>query len=243
MSDGGNGPRATHLVPPEAWSAEAVDIEGDAYRHLFRARRLAVGDPLRLVDGAGRSRLGRVAEVGSKRARVETGAELPSMEPALRLTLIVGALRPERASWLVEKATEVGVRRIRFLATERTPRSYGGGRLDRLRRVATSALEQCGGARLPELDGVHPWSALEGLWPDPGERVVLSPGAPSLVSRAEGLAAAGEAAVLVGPEGGFTDAEVEAAESQGARPVGLGGRVLRVETAALVAAGTLLGLC
>ena len=112
---------ATLLTSPELVIGDRLEVEGDAYRHLFRARRLAVGDALRVVDGRGRARHGRIVEVGRTRAAVELGDELPSLEPATRARLLVGAARPERASWLVEKATELGAESIVFIASERTP--------------------------------------------------------------------------------------------------------------------------
>ena len=130
---------ATHLTTPELFEAGQLEIEGDAYRHLFRARRLAAGETLRVVDGRGRARSGQVEAVDRSRAIVTLGSPIPNLEPPFDVHLLVGALRPERASWLVEKATEVGAASITFFSSERTPRAYGQAKLERLRRVARSA--------------------------------------------------------------------------------------------------------
>ena len=226
----------THLVSPGAFEEASVQIEGDTYRHFFRARRLAQGERLRLVDGAGRARWGRIENVDRKSATVLCGDPAPTHEPSFRLTLFVAALRPERASWLVEKATELGVTAIRFLASDRTPRKYGSGQLDRLHRVAAAAVMQCHRSLLPEVSGVHPWTDLENLLEKPSntaECFVLDPsGRESLRWRSD---AADVGAVFIGPEGGWSPAETEELQQRGCQKVGLGPRILRVETAAVVA--------
>src|SRR5215510_9030142 len=105
----------TLLVDASSFDAPEARIEGDSYRHLFRARRVEAGTELRIVDGRGRARWGRVARVDRTSATVALGEAAPDREPAFRLELLVPTCRPERASWLVEKATEVGVFAVRFL--------------------------------------------------------------------------------------------------------------------------------
>ncbi|MCG8458106.1 MAG: 16S rRNA (uracil(1498)-N(3))-methyltransferase [Holophagales bacterium] len=222
-----------------------IRVEGDTYRHLFRSRRLAVGDTLRVVDGEGGARRASVASVDRRSARLVLGDVLPARDPELRLHLVVGALRPERASWLVEKATELGVRSLTFVTAERAPRDYGAGRIDRFRRVSVAALEQSHRARLPEIRGVIPWrQALTDL--PPGRCFVPSPGAHPLLravaknpgdTETSGL---GEPSLVIGPEGGWSPGELGQLRAAGGEPVGLGEGVLRVETAAIVAAAVLL---
>lgn len=228
---------ATLLVTPGELDGERCEVRGTAYRHLFRARRLATGESVRLVDGAGRARTGRVARVGRDAATLELGPEAPSREPPVALTLLVGTLRPQRASWLVEKATELGVAAVRLLATERGARDLGAGTFERLRRVAASAVEQCGRARLPEVTGVHPWSDLSRLVADCAARWICQAG---VAGEPAGAPRGVAGCVLVGPEGGWTAAELAAAAALGCRPLTLGPRPLRVETAALAAAALLL---
>ena len=130
----------THLVAPETFDGDRVIIEGDAYRHLFRARRLAQGAPLRIVDGAGRARSGTIDHIERKRATVELGDPLPSHEAGRNLRLVVAPLRPERASWLVEKATELGAARIQPMVTRRCVADKLN--MDRARTIATEAAER-----------------------------------------------------------------------------------------------------
>lgn len=235
-------PVTTLLLTPELLAGDEAAVEGDAYRHLFRARRLAVGDRLRVVDGVGAARWAEVVEVDRRRGRLRLLDPAPPGESDLRLELLVAAPRKERASWLVEKATELGVVAVRFLASERSPRSLGPGTRERLLRVAASALQQCGRSRLPEVTGVHPWSELPGLLEGIDDRWYLDTGAAPGTWGGVASAGGGGGAVLVGPEGGWTEGEAEELRSLGCRAVGLGERVLRVETAAIVAAAALLVL-
>jgi len=226
------------LLDRAAREGAELAVEGDAYRHLFRARRLAVGDGLRVVDGAGGAWSARVGGVGPKRAVVRLGGVEPSLESPLRLELLVGLPRPQRAAWLVEKATELGVAAIRFLHTERTVREAGRGTLERWRRVAAAALEQCGRARLPEITGPHGWEDLPDLLAPCAPRWVLDPGAQPPAAPAS--APESPVAALIGPEGGWTTPERATLATLACHPAGLGPRTLRTETAALAVAALLL---
>ncbi len=228
----------TLLLPPELFAGERAPVEGEAYRHLFRARRLAAGDRLRVVDGRGGARWAEVEAVDRRRASLRLLGPAPANEPAYGLELLVATPRRERASTLVEKATEIGVAAVRFVASERSPRELGPGTLERLGRVAAAALEQCGGSRLPAVTGVHPWRELPALLAGSPDRWYLHPAAEGGTGWGERRGARG--AILVGPEGGWTEAEAAELEALGCRPVALGERVLRIETAAVVAAGALL---
>ncbi len=232
----------THLASPEELAGGEVEIAGSAYRHLFRARRLAAGARLRVVDGRGAARWGTVGRVAGDRAIVVLGEAATANEPAYRLELLVAALRRERASWLVEKATELGAAAVRFIASERTPRKYGRASLERLRRVAAAALVQCHRSRLPEISGVESWSRVPALLDaaaprGAGDRWFLDPAG----ERGEGWRTRDDAGVvLVGPEGGWSGEEAAELAALGGVAVGLGPRVLRTETAAIVAAARLL---
>jgi 16S rRNA (uracil1498-N3)-methyltransferase len=233
---------AARLAAGEGSSASGVvlRLEGDAYRHLFRARRLGVGERLRLVDGLGQARWGEVVGVGRSGAEVALQEVADGNEPALRVELLVPTLRPERAAWLVEKATELGVTAVRFHNSERAPRAFGAGAMARLRRVAIAAVEQCHRSRCPEIFAPHSLAEAAAAAAGP-PRWLLDPTAPAgdLALAAAAGAPAG-ASVLVGPEGGWAPAELAAIVAAGWRTVSLGPRVLRIETAAIGAAALLL---
>ena len=227
----------TLLVTPAELAGEELQVEGQSYRHLFRARRAVAGDAVRLVDGVGRARLGTVAAVERSVGHILLGEPAPSNEPPLHLELFCPLPKPERTSWLVEKATEVGVSAIRFVRSERAPRQLTAGGLTRLRRVAAAAVEQCHRATVPELSGPHAWEELPSRLAEFDERYVLDPLA---AKRSPAESGAARVALVIGPEGGWPEAEKASLASAGCRPLRLGARVLRIETAAVVGAGLLL---
>lgn len=225
----------TVVVDPETLSGVTMTLSGDAHHHLFRVRRLTRGQELRLVDGRGTARWGRATRIEADRTTVELGAVAPTNEPQRSLELWVAPPRSRRAGWLVEKATEVGVAAIRFMATDRGTRHLSKPAVERLQRVAVAAVEQCHRARVPEVTGLHAWEAcLEGL--DGPLACALTPGGESIGS----VRFEDSMALVVGPEGGWTGEELSRLAAHGVHSVGLGPRVLRVETAAVVGAALAL---
>lgn len=225
------------LVSPTELAGERLEVTGDAYRHLFRARRLERGQRLRVVDGGGRARFAVVEEVTRTTAQIRLLEAAPAGEPRGRVELAVAAIRPDRAAWVVEKATELGVLGVRFFPCARSQRSREVAELQRLRRVAAAALEQCGGATFPELQGLGSFAELLEL--APLRRVLLlDAAAPPRMP----VSARGEAPwlVVVGPEGGLEPEETRALEQAGARTMSLGPRTLRSETAAIAGAAVVL---
>lgn len=227
----------TLLVSRDEFGLETLTLEGDAFRHLFRAARLGVGDDLRVVDGEGAARLATVRSVERRRAELDLGEPAPSNEPARAVEVFVAPPKSGRASWMVEKLTEIGVVGIRLWTTARAPRRYGSGTLERLRRVAVAAVEQSGRSRVPEIAAVSWEEGLE-LSGRFERRWLLAPGFPPLP--ASELENEDSLAVLIGPEGGWAPEELDRLASPACLRVGLGPSVLRVETAALVGAARAL---
>ncbi len=219
------------LVSPAEIDEDSIRVTGDRYRHLFRARRLERGDEVRITDGRGRARFAVVAKVDRHTAWLAPGLLAPSAEPAARLSLAVATLRPERAAWLVEKATEIGAAEIAWYRCERAPRRFEGERLARLARVAQSAVEQCGRSVVPAIAAVS-WSDLVARLAA-STAVILDPRATARLS--EDPPAPPVRWLVVGPEGGLTAAEIAELEAAGATSRALGERTLRAETAAVVA--------
>lgn len=249
----------TLLVTRDQLDADSVVVEGDAYRHLFRALRLKKGDSLRIVDGSGGARFGVIQMVDRRQASVLLGGAAPDLEPPLEVELLVAQLRAERAGWLVEKATELGVRRIVWMKTERSQQDWPAAKLERFERVARSAVEQCGRARLPELVGPLPFPEVLSTAGRGGRCLIahvrddhVGDGGQVESGQVETpfLEQPGDDAserrdseairVLIGPEGGFTDEEIEQALAVGCIVVDLGDRILRVETAAVAILARLL---
>lgn len=241
----------TIVVSPIEFDGTEFELHGEAYHRFVRVKRLRGGESVRVVDGEGRARRGVVARLDRARAVVALAGGEPSRESRLRVELLVAPPEPARAAWLVEKATEVGVAAIRWVATERSARdedAYGASQLARLRRIAHAAVEQCGRAVVPEVGGVGSLGeALAGTGPGqlvPGDlRIALDPTGESpnsIVALDDARCPALRLALLVGPEGGWSPAELAALDAAGVGRLALGERILRVETSAVVAAGLAL---
>jgi 16S rRNA (uracil1498-N3)-methyltransferase len=233
------GAVTTHVVSPIEFDGREIEVTGHAYQHLFRARRMRVGEEMRIVDGEGRARRGVVARVESAHGVVALGSSAPSFEAARSVELVVSPPKPDRVAWLVEKATELGVAAVRFVHTDRTARderSFGASQILRLRRVALSAVEQCGRAVVPEVGGLEQLpERLAAIEASRIRAVALDLGAPPAPPVAGTAGDTSGLVVLIGPEGGWSDEERTRFDSAGIERRDLGERVLRVETAAVAA--------
>lgn len=216
---------------------DRAELRGDEARHLARVLRASVGDEVRLFAGDGREWPARIVRIGRDAIDLETDAAIP--EPARTgpaLTLAVALPKGERQKWLLEKLTEFGVDRLVPLETTRGVAEATQAALLRLERTVIEACKQCGRNRLLEIAPPRTVAALLADVPD-ARILVASPGARPLDTAA--VADATAIVALVGPEGGFTTEELGAADRAGARRVGLGPHVLRVETAAVALAARL----
>lgn len=216
-----------------------VVLTGDEARHLVRVLRGQVGDDVVVFAGEGIEWPAQITRLGRDQAELETGQarhDPPSVGPAV--SIAVALPKGERQKWLVEKLTELGAARLIPLETERGVAEATPAACERLRRGVIEACKQCGRNRLMAIG--EPRSVATALADmPPGSRAVIAdPGGISLDPR--GLAAnATSLLAIVGPEGGFTAAEIAAAEQAGAIRVGLGPHILRIETAAIALAARL----
>ncbi|MEM1062029.1 MAG: RsmE family RNA methyltransferase [Planctomycetota bacterium] len=226
-------PRSPRLFVPEgsAYEGREAVLPPDEARHAATVLRAKAGDAVELFDGAGRRVAAELAEVGKRRVVVRAVGE-PTETPApdRPFTLAVAAPKGDRFRWLVEKATELGVDRLRLVTTERSVVEPGGGKLDKAAAAVIAACKQCGRDRLMPIEAALPFGRYV-VDEASDHRVIAVPTADEPLS-----AAGGPTACLIGPEGGFTDAEVDTAVAAGWEPVSLGRHVLRVETAAVAAA-------
>ena len=223
-------PRARLVVVPLPGAGETARLSREEATHA-RARRLRSGDPVVLVDGSGREARAvlRRLDRGGAEVSVDSILEAPSVGPPLALS--VSGLRVERLAWLAEKATELSADRLTIVSSERT-QSFRASRgiQDRLERVAREAAKQCEAARWPQIAGPVPFD--RALAEDPSShRVFLDARGESFPSRLAGRGVV----LLVGPEGGWTDAERDAARARGWRLAALPAGKLRAETAAVAA--------
>lgn len=226
---------------PEPAREGRLTLEGDEARHLSRVRRLAVGARVEVFDGRGESALAEVVETGRDRVElVVLDAAAPDRQAAIELTLATAVPKGDRFDWLVEKATELGVSKLVPIVTERSVVDPRATKLDRLRRAIIEASKQCGRNRLMELDRLTSWVSFAAE-PSHGPRLLAHPGGLPLRAWPSGRRG-GEAVVVIGPEGGFSESEVEVARSAGWVAVGLGPTLLRIETAGLAVCSNLLAL-
>jgi 16S rRNA (uracil1498-N3)-methyltransferase len=211
-------------------------LTGDEARHLTRVLRAKVGDEIVVFDGVGTAWPARVVGLGRDRVDLATGAaEVAPPRRGPVVTLAVALPKGERQKWLVEKLTELGVDRLVPLETTRGVAEATPSARARLERGVIEACKQCGRTRLMTIAPPRPVADLVATLPAEGHTLIAEPGAPSF--NASGIAASVSTLLaLVGPEGGFTDAEIAAAEQAGAVRVGLGPHILRIETAAITLA-------
>jgi 16S rRNA (uracil1498-N3)-methyltransferase len=213
-----------------------LTLPAGAARHV-QVLRLQPGDPITLFDGRGGEYAAVIEHMGRSEVRVEVGEHLArECEAAMAVHLAVGMPANERMDWLVEKATELGVASIQPLLAERSVLRLAGERAQKKQAhwqgVAIAACEQSGRNRVPVVHEVQPLAAWLARQPAAGLVLSLRPGTEPLLSLAAGQ---GQVTLLSGPEGGLAAAEEEAAFQRGWRPVHLGPRVLRAETAPLAA--------
>ncbi len=229
-------------------TADRVTLAGPEAHHLLHVMRATAGDPVTLFDGSGDEFQAIVdtlhrAEVDLRIvARHKIGRELP-------FVLVVGVALPkgDRQKWLVEKLTELGVSGVVPLITERSQAQPDANSLERLRRSVIEASKQCGRNRLMQITEprrLTDWVASD--WPDwsrspedsmlVGRRLIAHRVGPALRDIETQQCAPYADQIAIGPEGGFTDAELAAALAAGWQKVSLGPRTLRVETAAIALA-------
>lgn len=234
-------------APGSATTPHAT-LEGAEAHHLLHVMRAKIGDRVTLFDGSGSEFPAQVAEVGRSTVELTVLArETPDREAPAELTLGVALPKGDRQKVLIEKLTELGVARLTPLVTERSVAAPKASGLEKLRRGVIEASKQCGRNRLMVVDDPMPLAVFLSDT-RASERLIAHPAGAPLPGRA-GLACrsteiappAGEAcptntAAAIGPEGGFTDAEVAAAEAAGWTAASIGPRILRIETAAIAIA-------
>lgn len=217
----------------EPITGDRVTLDGQEAHHLLHVMRAKVGERITLFDGSGAEFAAEIAKCG--RSDVETRVlERREVDRELPFTLVIGVSLPkgDRQKWLVEKLTELGVTELVPLTTERGVAQPTDSALERLARSVIEAAKQCGRNRLMQItppQTFNDWVTNARSTPD-SRRLIAHPDGKSLPSL--DLAIPLPTLLAIGPEGGFTDAEVAAALAHGWQSVHLGQRILRIETAA-----------
>ena len=212
-------------------------IEGDDARHIARSLRMAVGDGIVISDGEGEEYSARLDRIRDERCELSLTERLEiKTEPRTEITLFMAYPKSDKLETVIQKATELGVSRIvpfeSSRCIKRPPKDKAKERTARLQRIAEEAAKQCGRARIPTVEECTvlrdvvsrmkdfdiPLFCYEGRGTEP------------LKAHIKGKSPA-TVAIVVGSEGGFSEAEAEEFSLAGAKMTGLGARILRCETA------------
>lgn len=208
-----------------------IPIGGAQAHYLAGVMRAKPGDPIRLFDDISGEWLARVAHVGKRDLVLTIEAQLHPRETVPDLWLLTAPIKKGRIDWIIEKACELGVDRIVPVITQRT--IIDRINADRLRAHMIEAAEQCGRSALPQLAEAVKLDRLLKDWD--ASRALLFADEAGGVPIAD-VADKGPAAILIGPEGGFTDDERARIKAlPAARGITLGPRILRADTAAVAA--------
>lgn len=228
------------FVAPTLAQGETRVIEGPQAHYLARVMRLSPNDAVILCDDASGEWAARVVEAGKREVTLEVVRQLRPREAVPAFTLCAALLKKPRFDLVLEKATELGVAAIRPVVTRRCVADALN--IDRARTVIAEAAEQCARTALPVLHEPVALSAMLRDWPDGTTLFFADEQGDAAPAAAAFAAASSPAALLIGPEGGFDDAERGAVRAHGAaRPVVLGPRILRAETAAIAATALWMG--
>lgn len=239
------------FVDSEYISDDTVAINSRDARHIARVLRLRPGDCIQVVDSAGRELEVELEHVSDTRAAgtIRSVTERVSTIPGVSITLVQGIPKGDKMDFIVQKCTELGVTRFMPVTTSRSvskPDEKSCGRKgERWRRIAAEAAKQCGTGKSPEVCDVVSLQHALAVLVDEGTTILL----PWELETDRSLRAAfdgglahcdGRLAMVVGPEGGFSQDEVEFAVELGVVTVSLGKRILRTETAGMAVAAVLM---
>lgn len=222
-----------------------IALPGEVAHHVVRVLRLDSGAALTLFDGSGGEYAATLVETGKRGAiaRLERFDAIERESP-LDVTIVQSVLAADAMDYTIRKAVELGVAAIAPVIAARSQFSLAGGRGERRlahwRGIAIAACEQCGRNRVPAIEMPQPLEAWLGGADSKRPAVIAAPGAAQ--SLAAFAARTLPVAILIGPEGGFTESEVARAVAERIVPVHLGPRVLRADTAGVAALAMLAAI-
>ena len=227
--------RHRFFAPPARLFDSRIVLDAEESHHLARVLRLLPGATVFAFDGNGAEYECEVARVSKEATELNVLARLSNeVESPLSLTLAQALVKGDKFDWIVQKATELGVTRIVPLVTEHSEFRKAEGRelrLQRWRRIALEATKQCGRRKLIELGEVKNFQQFCEAETH-GLRLIFAERSGNGLAE---IARADSVILTVGPEGGWSEGEINFAETHGFVPVHLGNRILRTETAAVAA--------
>lgn len=224
--------------PPPLPANNNCELPPEAAHHASRVLRLRAGDAVQLFDGLGNALDATIHAISGKHVLLGNLQTCMVQQPVgeLKIVLAQALCSGEKMDWVIQKATELGAAEIVPVQAQRSVAKLSGTRADKRTQhwhhVAVAACEQCGRNDLPQLQapvGLGEW--VQSMRACDGSKFILLPGgAASLQAQPRPQ---GRVTLLIGPEGGFTGDEANVAQQAGFKPVLLGPRVLRTETAAM----------
>lgn len=233
------------FITPDQVHGPRIMVSGDDLRHIRSVLRKQPGDTLILLDGQGMEYTVRIAAMERSEIITEIASEARRESRYPLVTLGQGLPKSEKMDWIVQKATELGVSSIVPLVTERTIVKIRDGekRISRWRKIAREAAMQSNRSDIPEVDHIRTFHDFI-MTLDPGPMTLLlfpwEEGTVPIKSVLRGSLEVKNIIVLIGPEGGFSPKEAEAAGERNFHAVSLGPNILRTETAAIAAMSMIL---
>lgn len=210
---------------------------GSDYRHIVKVLRLKPGNEIILFDERGIEHIGKISEVGSKEINIAIAeSKIVNKESSLNITLLQGIPKGDKMDYIIEKATELGVKKIVPVVTQRSQIRYTK-KVNRWRRIALESSKQCGRTMPPSiLEATNFQNAIDSNDPNNLQIVFYEKSGDKIrdvINKANKHSP--NVRLFVGPEGGFSEKEISEAIEKGFIPAGLGPRILRTETACTVA--------
>ena len=225
-----------------------VQLSQEEAAHAFKVLRLRPGEEVELTDGEGRLFGAKLNEVSRELVTAEVLEELDGKEAPVRITLYQGYPKADKLELIVQKLTELGACRIVPVVMERSvakpDQKDKAKRRERLQRIAQEAAKQCGRGMIPEIEEAISWK--QALMMIEAHELVVMPWEDARDTKLKDVYAdrseAADIAIIIGPEGGISEAEADEAKAAGAVCVTLGPRILRTETAALASTAVAMSL-
>ncbi|MGH7493928.1 MAG: 16S rRNA (uracil(1498)-N(3))-methyltransferase [bacterium] len=233
--------REVFYSPPEHFHNEEIILTGDEHRHLARVLHHRVGERIFVVDGAG---LAAEAEIVSIQREKTVARVIKKMrrygESFTQITLAQAVPKGSRFDWIVEKATELGVAAIIPLLTARTEAGAKSGKVERWRRLALAAMKQCCRSVWPEIREPLSFEEVCQAMREYNLNLLAHENSGDPLRSVPHADPPRKILLLIGPEGGFTEQEIQHAMTKGCQMFSLGPRRLRADTAGLVAISKVL---
>ena len=213
-------------------------VEGDELHYLVNVRRHRQGDRVEVRGGDGARYVGKIERIDRKTAVLILEREMDRAPESWPVNLIVAVPKRNLLDDVIRKTSEIGAERIVPVRAERSTFRLEPSRIDRWRRIASESIRQCGREKPIGIDEIEPLTDALARFGSRGSRFIMHPysEAPCLSSMLASNGPAVPVTVAIGPEGGFSDEDVEAAGRLGFRSATFGAQIMRIDTATIAAA-------